>query len=106
MQNRAFSIFSLVKFAAKFRGVGEANGIYYVAVNRINTSMQAFELKGLLKGPSGGMVDAGDSKSPALTGVPVRVRPWVPLLSFKTVARRTGFAKVLRVSFFGEGSVL
>ena len=24
------------------------------------------------------MVDAGDSKSPALTGVPVRVRPWVP----------------------------
>ena len=29
--------------------------------------------------PSGGMVDAGDSKSPALTGVPVRVRPWVPI---------------------------
>ena len=26
------------------------------------------------------MVDAGDSKSPALTGVPVRVRPWVPTL--------------------------
>ena len=32
-------------------------------------------------GPSGGMVDAGDSKSPALTGVPVRVRPWVPAKS-------------------------
>ena len=28
--------------------------------------------------PSGGMVDAGDSKSPAFAGVPVRVRPWVP----------------------------
>jgi hypothetical protein len=33
-------------------------------------------------GPSGGMVDAGDSKSPALTGVPVRVRPWVPTFFF------------------------
>ena len=30
------------------------------------------------RGPSGGMVDAGDSKSPAFAGVPVRVRPWVP----------------------------
>ena len=25
------------------------------------------------------MVDAGDSKSPAFAGVPVRVRPWVPM---------------------------
>ena len=31
--------------------------------------------------PSGGMVDAGDSKSPAFAGVPVRVRPWVPIFS-------------------------
>ena len=30
-------------------------------------------------GPSGGMVDAGDSKSPDGDIVPVRVRPWVPL---------------------------
>lgn len=30
------------------------------------------------RGPSGGMVDAGDSKSPAGDSVPVRVRPWVP----------------------------
>ena len=29
------------------------------------------------------MVDAGDSKSPALTGVPVRVRPWVPHLDLE-----------------------
>ena len=27
------------------------------------------------------MVDAGDSKSPAFAGVPVRVRPWVPRVS-------------------------
>ncbi len=30
--------------------------------------------------PSGGMVDAGDSKSPVLADVPVRVRPWVPYI--------------------------
>jgi hypothetical protein len=29
--------------------------------------------------PSGGMVDAGDSKSPVRKYVPVRVRPWVPI---------------------------
>lgn len=30
-------------------------------------------------GPSGGMVDAGDSKSPASNGMRVRVSPRVPL---------------------------
>jgi hypothetical protein len=41
--------------------------------------------------PSGGMVDAGDSKSPALTGVPVRVRPWVPTyaVSFREFSIKT-----------------
>ena len=31
------------------------------------------------KGPSGGMVDAGDSKSPASNGVWVRLPPWAPI---------------------------
>jgi hypothetical protein len=35
--------------------------------------------------PSGGMVDAGDSKSPAFTGVSVRVRPWAPFKSLSVL---------------------
>ena len=54
--------------------------------------------------PSGGMVDAGDSKSPALTGVPVRVRPWVPInpqlnqLFIKVKLRRIYLSHVLQKS--------
>ena len=39
------------------------------------------------RGPSGGMVDAGDSKSPAGDSVSVRIRPWAPLFSRISVAR-------------------
>ena len=43
------------------------------------------------------MVDAGDSKSPALTGVPVRVRPWVPTytVSFREFSIKTSKTRVL-----------
>ena len=50
--------------------------------------------------PSGGMVDAGDSKSPAFAGVPVRVRPWVPNLRIRPVHVRSIRAVKIAVGRF------
>ena len=50
------------------------------------------------RGPSGGMVDAGDSKSPAGDSVSVRIRPWAPLFSKGCTRHSVASSRIWRLT--------